>query len=252
MCHSTRNGFTLIELLVVIAVIATLAAILFPVFAQARAKARQAVCLSNLKQLTLAHLMYAQDYDETPPAVFFGEADTPRGYTWRYALHPYIKSYEAHFCPQVRLRSWRPDIRRRAFQVRVGTDTEGMPIYDIVFSTLDFRGTAAYAVPRVHRQPGGATPLFGNLEEDGTSTLSLAAVTAPAQTVLLVEAHSGFTGSYTWDPLTTNNHSLRLGATRHSNGSNISYVDGHVQWGARGRVGCGLGGGADNCPWSVE
>src|SRR5258707_10170131 len=62
-----RQGFTLIELLVVIAIIAILAAILFPVFAQAREKARQAGCLSNLKQIGTAAMMYVQDYDETYP-----------------------------------------------------------------------------------------------------------------------------------------------------------------------------------------
>lgn len=60
-----RKGFTLIELLVVIAIIAILAAILFPVFAQAREKARQTSCLSNTKQIATSILMYAQDYDET-------------------------------------------------------------------------------------------------------------------------------------------------------------------------------------------
>src|SRR6184192_1931973 len=65
-----RRGFTLIELLVVIAIIAILAAILFPVFAQARAKARQAACISNLKQLGLGFTMYAQDYDESFPFIF--------------------------------------------------------------------------------------------------------------------------------------------------------------------------------------
>src|SRR6476646_9444866 len=67
MRRTSRSGFTLIELLVVIAIIAILAAILFPVFAQARDKARQAACLSNCKQLGLAWSMYAQDYDETSP-----------------------------------------------------------------------------------------------------------------------------------------------------------------------------------------
>ena len=63
----SRRGFTLIELLVVIAIIAILAAILFPVFAKAREKARQASCLSNVKQMCLALMQYAQDYDETLP-----------------------------------------------------------------------------------------------------------------------------------------------------------------------------------------
>src|SRR5258707_513637 len=67
MKRKDRTGFTLIELLVVIAIIAVLAAILFPVFAQARDKARQAACLSNCKQLGLAWLMYAQDNDELSP-----------------------------------------------------------------------------------------------------------------------------------------------------------------------------------------
>ena len=65
--HRQTKGFTLIELLVVIAIIAILAAILFPVFAQARESARKISCLSNMKQLSLGWLMYAQDYDETNP-----------------------------------------------------------------------------------------------------------------------------------------------------------------------------------------
>src|SRR5437899_22610 len=75
-----RTGFTLIELLVVIAIIAILAAILFPVFAQARDKARQATCLSNCKQIGLAHMMYAQDYDETfSPSRYNSGSCTPSG-----------------------------------------------------------------------------------------------------------------------------------------------------------------------------
>jgi prepilin-type N-terminal cleavage/methylation domain-containing protein len=66
-----RNGFTLIELLVVIAIIAILTAIIFPVFAKAREKARQAHCMSNCKQLGLAFLSYCQDYDEELPLTFY-------------------------------------------------------------------------------------------------------------------------------------------------------------------------------------
>src|SRR5262249_28725078 len=81
-----RNGFTLIELLVVIAIIAILAAILFPVFAQAREKARQTTCTSNVKNLGLAVMMYAQDYDETYPPLWYQAND---GH-WPNTVRPYI------------------------------------------------------------------------------------------------------------------------------------------------------------------
>ncbi len=90
-----RKGFTLIELLVVIAIIAILAAILFPVFAKAREKARQTSCLSNQKQLALGILMYAQDYDEWTPIAFYGWAYP----TWRDVVVPYIKNAQIHQCP---------------------------------------------------------------------------------------------------------------------------------------------------------
>jgi prepilin-type N-terminal cleavage/methylation domain-containing protein/prepilin-type processing-associated H-X9-DG protein len=94
---SSRNSaFTLIELLVVIAIIAILAAILFPVFAQAREKARQSTCLSNEKQIDLGVLMYVQDYDETFPRMKITPAPAPRAswanYTWEDAVGPYIKN----------------------------------------------------------------------------------------------------------------------------------------------------------------
>jgi prepilin-type N-terminal cleavage/methylation domain-containing protein/prepilin-type processing-associated H-X9-DG protein len=89
---SRRTGFTLIELLVVIAIIAILAAILFPVFAQAREKARQTSCISNLKQIGLATMQYEQDYDETYPDGWApdGGSGTYNGITmWRNTLKPY-------------------------------------------------------------------------------------------------------------------------------------------------------------------
>lgn len=92
------RGFTLIELLVVIAIIAILAAILFPVFARAREKARQTACLSNLKQIGIASLMYGQDYDERTPHAFIGEPGGPYVRWWEL-LEPYINNDQIFECP---------------------------------------------------------------------------------------------------------------------------------------------------------
>src|SRR4026207_363252 len=95
-----RTGFTLIELLVVIAIIAILAAILFPVFAQAREKARQSGCLSNLKQLGTAVLMYTQDYDENLPNNYAGKKDTNlwSDLSGSGLMDPYLKNKQIWFC----------------------------------------------------------------------------------------------------------------------------------------------------------
>ena len=94
-----RTGFTLIELLVVIAIIAILAAILFPVFAKAREKARQAACISNLKQIGLATGMYETDYDGRFPYWHWEGDDTHDGVIWPYALQPYIRNWGLFACP---------------------------------------------------------------------------------------------------------------------------------------------------------
>ena len=94
------KGFTLIELLVVIAIIAILAAILFPVFAKAREKARQTSCLSNVKQLNLALLQYTQDYDERFPFAYMERISTSYAYVYWYVnLQPYVKSTNLQQCP---------------------------------------------------------------------------------------------------------------------------------------------------------
>jgi prepilin-type N-terminal cleavage/methylation domain-containing protein/prepilin-type processing-associated H-X9-DG protein len=91
-----RAGFTLIELLVVIAIIAILAAILFPVFAKAREKARQASCLSNVRQMATAWLSYAQDYDECLPPQYWN------GRYWAAIITPYVKNTMIFLCPSDR------------------------------------------------------------------------------------------------------------------------------------------------------
>jgi prepilin-type N-terminal cleavage/methylation domain-containing protein/prepilin-type processing-associated H-X9-DG protein len=131
MYASTRRAFTLIELLVVIAIIAILAAILFPVFAQARASARGISCVSNAKQSATAVLMYAQDYDETIPRLFnlgstqYGfcltgdcgpqwgdpgsDPNRKSGMFWA-VLQPYIKNAQLGYCPEIGKTNWQSAI----------------------------------------------------------------------------------------------------------------------------------------------
>jgi prepilin-type N-terminal cleavage/methylation domain-containing protein/prepilin-type processing-associated H-X9-DG protein len=112
LCQTRRSGFTLIELLVVIAIIAILAAILFPVFAKAREKARQTSCLSNLKQIATAVIMYAQDYDETFPLAYYEDwlhywDCTLDPVTWTESgpglLDPYTKNGQLRACPSFKI-----------------------------------------------------------------------------------------------------------------------------------------------------
>jgi prepilin-type N-terminal cleavage/methylation domain-containing protein len=125
-----RRGFTLIELLVVIAIIAILAAILFPVFAQAREKARQAACLSNGKQIATGLMMYAQDYDERLPRWWTptgGQNNQSRD--WKNDIEPYVKNWDIYRCPS-RNTQW-PGYGYNAF---FATDT-GVAMPTIQFTT---------------------------------------------------------------------------------------------------------------------
>jgi prepilin-type N-terminal cleavage/methylation domain-containing protein/prepilin-type processing-associated H-X9-DG protein len=134
---STRRAFTLIELLIVIAIIAVLAAVLFPVFAQAREKARQAACLSNLRQIGLAFAQYTTDYDSLLPDRRDLKTALPGGYrpwtTWppsdprggwtAVVLNPYVKSSGIWSCPSVA-----GSTMGEAIQVRQEADSSGTSV----------------------------------------------------------------------------------------------------------------------------
>ena len=175
--RSHRNAFTLIELLVVIAIIAILAAILFPVFAQAREKARSASCLSNEKQIGLGLMMYTQDYDETYPTAYFyknNTATTNGGSTGGYVhftamIHPYIKNEQVWLCPSDPSRGIRPDNPPCA-------------------NWLDLTTIGCEAqVPRLSYIPNSAILPRKRGPQDAPNIVSIAAVDAPADVIAIAE-----------------------------------------------------------------
>ncbi len=159
-----RAGFTLIELLVVIAIIAILAAILFPVFARARENARRASCQSNLKQIGLGLLQYAQDYDEKYANTYIdpGSAGTQKR-IWAQLAQPYIKSTQVFQCPSdssTRVPSWPtspgaaglvdPFHTSYAANLSIGgsqTSTTSMASVNQVASTIYLTDAASTALP---------------------------------------------------------------------------------------------------------
>jgi prepilin-type N-terminal cleavage/methylation domain-containing protein/prepilin-type processing-associated H-X9-DG protein len=179
-----RRGFTLIELLVVIAIIAILAAILFPVFAQARDKARMSTCLSNQRQLATGLLMYVQDYDETFPYIRFHAWSTEKGnntYVWKNAVRPYLKSLEILACPS------NPTSQTVA----------GMPTPNSRWITPPPGGNAeGWALEPEQRMPGGyginaCAITWVPADTKGVSApLRMGQLTRPADTIFIAEAHS--------------------------------------------------------------
>jgi prepilin-type N-terminal cleavage/methylation domain-containing protein/prepilin-type processing-associated H-X9-DG protein len=179
-----RRVFTLIELLVVIAIIAILAAILFPVFAQARDKARQTSCLSNLKQIGLGMMMYTQDYDETYPYAFAYTPPINGGNQFNIPydaqLIPYVKNDRIFTCP---------------------SDTTGrittMPFWDGSYRTRRIYRSYAYigwmntvegaAKGQTPDQNAGMSPWARRVPLANEVATTQASIDAPADTLSLVE-----------------------------------------------------------------
>jgi prepilin-type N-terminal cleavage/methylation domain-containing protein/prepilin-type processing-associated H-X9-DG protein len=198
----SKRGFTLIELLVVIAIIAILAAILFPVFAKAREKARQASCLSNNKQLCLAVLSYAQDYDEKLPQGYIYElpGDTNWLCSWMQLVMPYTKNVQLMVCPSWTTASWYSD----------NGPNKQMPIPSESYTTVWGGGAAGSALGAIN-QP--AQCIYG-FEMKAPLALGLAdhyyCGTAPATLAPALNA--------------------RTDLEPHNGGMNVFFVDGHAKW----------------------
>jgi prepilin-type N-terminal cleavage/methylation domain-containing protein/prepilin-type processing-associated H-X9-DG protein len=174
-----KRVFTLIELLVVIAIIAILAAILFPVFAQAREKARQTSCLSNEKQMGLGLMMYVQDYDETFPAAYYYNNDnsSANGYThWSGAIQPYIKNLGIFVCPSDKNRGLAPTNF-------IGNNLGfGAPSGQITQNAVQDN-----QAPRLSYTANGAVLSRKRRTADPGNVVSVAAMDAPASTIMIAE-----------------------------------------------------------------
>jgi prepilin-type N-terminal cleavage/methylation domain-containing protein/prepilin-type processing-associated H-X9-DG protein len=213
-----RRGFTLIELLVVIAIIAILAAILFPVFAKAREKARQTSCLSNVKQIGLAVLSYAQDYDEMYPRAAAGASGTPRTYYFQI-LTPYIKNKQIWKCPSI------PSSSSYTYCYIFHRYSSSM-IPDGVFSVGD---------------PMSYVWNYGMGGDNGAS-VSMGQVVAPASVFMLWDGAAGDVDATTQSAGISSsykrvaNHGQSVDKPLHNDGDNYVYADGHAKYNARNAV----------------
>ena len=215
-----RKGFTLIELLVVIAIIAILAAILFPVFARAREKARQASCQSNLKQIGLAWQMYSQDYDGMYPPMY-DNTNWPSGIWWADQLMPYIKNNQLFKCPSAALMGNWP--QNPLPWVEALPMSYGWACYLECWSTA-----CARLFPW--------SPSWGPWQffPGGDSVWQ-----EPAADLVLADADSLY---FRGKPTAT----CSLASARHNGGANCLFLDGHVKWLRQDKV---VHGGGINILW---
>lgn len=184
--YRARAAFTLIELLVVIAIIAILAAILFPVFAQARESARKTACTSNLKQAATAVLMYAQDYDETFPISIYLATDSatnrPCTYSFYNEVGPYQKNADIMRCP-----SNKPELNA----------TKGLANYGLppICSTSPPANLLSYPFNFHVVEEGYPNLIFGGPLGDSTRVVrNMAAIPFPAETGLIYDGNIALPG----------------------------------------------------------
>jgi prepilin-type N-terminal cleavage/methylation domain-containing protein/prepilin-type processing-associated H-X9-DG protein len=242
---NTRKGFTLIELLVVIAIIAILAAILFPVFAQAREKARTTSCLSNLKQIGTSSMMYTQDYDETCVShAWHGNDAFPNDNKyWPEMVQPYAKSWPIMRCPSDPTDPfgiWNGPTAN----IKWYYNWMRWPAYSYNWNYLSGVGGwqasvgGGFGVSLAAVQSPSATVAFTDGKVVGAdssgyytsqSVDSPAAIWAPDCTTW----SNGGWGTGTWGD-TFQFASKKTGtgsfAPRHTGGGNISFADGHAKW----------------------
>ena len=234
--QSVRRGFTLIELLVVIAIIAILAAILFPVFAQAREKARSTACLSNLKQLGLAYTMYLNDYDETLPITIM---DGPSA-SWINASQPYIKNRGIYRCLSDKTsKPWATtDQQWNEPYYLPGTFTSN-PEYSkyrrcsYIFNVWLMGPTQmfpfTYGQSAKVASPASVIYLAEQRESSPVPDLDHFSPMCWDHPDPNYERMAGYscTGYY-WDA--AKNENKELAVARHSEGANYAYMDGHAKW----------------------
>ncbi len=166
MQKGNRAGFTLIELLVVIAIIAILAAILFPVFARARENARKTTCASNLKQLGIGCMMYAQDYDELLPCDYYACNSSTTHTRLAVQISPYLKNMGILYCPSAQKMGMADIVNTPANQA-AGNIGYYYYSYDQVPNTVSpGTGNPTWICHSFLRQTGGNVPRVMSLQVD--------------------------------------------------------------------------------------